>query len=100
MQNITENLISKEVIQKFKNLLGEQTLPEGISIATMVITCKFDTKFYNINIGKYIDLKLDKIITVTYGDQKEYIRTLVAKKAKKEALTIVGRIILTNSLKY
>ncbi|AYV84672.1 MAG: TATA box binding protein [Hyperionvirus sp.] len=57
-------------------------LPEDVSISTMTITCKIKTEFNVTNIGKYIDLKYNSIVTVKHGacDDKTTNRSLVFKK--------------------
>lgn len=57
-------------------------LPEDISISTMTITCKIDTKFNVTNIGKYIDLKYNGIVAVKHGnsDDKATNRSLIIKR--------------------
>ncbi|AYV81850.1 MAG: TATA box binding protein [Harvfovirus sp.] len=57
-------------------------LPEDVSISTMTITCKIKTEFNVANIGRYIDLKYNGIVTVKHGanDDKTTNRSLIFKK--------------------
>ena len=41
--SINENE-KKKCIQKFKHLLNSELLPADLTIATMTVVCKFDTK--------------------------------------------------------
>ena len=61
-------------------------LPEGLKISTMTITCKFDTFFCINNIGKYLDLSLDAVLSVKYKNETgiSCIRTLEPIKKKKK----------------
>jgi TATA-box binding protein (TBP) (component of TFIID and TFIIIB) len=83
--SINENE-KKKCIQKFKHLLNSELLPADLTIATMTVVCKFDTKFNCINIGKYISLHENKIQAVYYGDitDKTTNRVLVQCKKKKK----------------
>ena len=74
----------------FQQLIKDiNDVPPGLSIATMTITGEFDTKFNVENIGKYVDLNLNEIVTVKYGDGPNEIRTLLKKpkqgKRKKKS---------------
>jgi len=61
-------------------------LPEGVSISTITLTCKFDTTFNAHNIGRYLELIPNTIIGIKYGDGEKSSKTLVIKKrrAKKK----------------
>jgi TATA-box binding protein (TBP) (component of TFIID and TFIIIB) len=63
------------------------TLPNGLKISTMTITCRFDTQFRINNIGKYLDLSENSVLSVKYKNKEgdSCMRSLipVKKKAKK-----------------
>ena len=82
--NESEKLIPKEIIQKFKNTMNLDNLPADLHISTITVTCKFDTCFNVQNIGKYIDLTTDGIVSAKYGSGENYLRSLIPIKKKKK----------------
>ena len=84
MVNITK--ISKKISniakQKIDLNIELDNLPDDVSISTMTITCKIATEFLVANIGKYIDLKYNGIVTIMHGDSgdKTTNRSLIIKK--------------------
>ena len=77
---------TKKCIQKFKNILDMDLLPADLNISTMTIICRFYTKFDTENIGMYIELDPNKIVSVSYGDKTntETNRSLIKKKKKRD----------------
>ena len=70
-------------MKKFKSLIDLNSLPDDLSISTMTIICNFiNTSFDLENISKYVDLKLNAILSVKYGDSVECDRSLIPKKRK------------------
>lgn len=70
--NIQKGINSEDVmyiVRKFN--IDFDKLPEDILISTMTITCKIDLLFNVMNIGKYIDLKYDGIISIRTGDRDD-----------------------------
>jgi TATA-box binding protein (TBP) (component of TFIID and TFIIIB) len=63
-------------------------LPDGLKISTITITCRFDTLFYINNIGKYLNLSNNKILSVKYkkanGDGCTRSSVRIKQKKKKE----------------
>ena len=73
--------------EKFKSLIDLNSLPDDLSISTMTIICNFiNTSFDLENISKYVDLKLNAILSVKYGDSVECDRSLIPKKKKRKAV--------------
>lgn len=69
-------------IKKLKPLINLDSLPKDLHISTITITCIMDTEFNVQNIGKYIDLSHDSIVTVKYGTGPNCIRSLIPQKDK------------------
>ena len=57
-------------------------LPEDVNISTMTLVCSIDTKFNCENIAKYVDLNLNRILTVTCGEcgNTKTNRSIIVKK--------------------
>lgn len=83
----TKILISKDVVQKFKPFIELSELPDELLISTMTITGSFETTFNIENIGKYLDLNQNGIVTVKYGNDDNSIRTLLVKKRRNKKKT-------------
>ncbi|AYV78689.1 MAG: TATA box binding protein [Edafosvirus sp.] len=85
--NSTTTVIKKKATnvnkQKIIHSINLKNLPEDIIISTMTIVCKVETEFKVDNIGKYIDLSYNNIISVRYGSSLES-RSLLPKKKEKE----------------
>ena len=84
-QNTKKNQ-TKVALQKIKTFLNLTDLPAELNISTMTVNCEFDSTFVIENIGKYLQLSKNRIVTVHTSDGK---RTLIedkkkAKKKKKE----------------
>lgn len=62
--------------------LDMYSLPNDVTISTMTICCKTQTIFNCYNIARYIDLSLDNVLSVTYGEANntETNRSLMEKK--------------------
>lgn len=77
---------TKKCIQKFKNILDLDLLPADLNISTMTIICKFYTKFDTENIGMYVELDPNKIVSVSYGDKSnsDTNRSLIKTKKKRK----------------
>lgn len=76
-------------------------LPDDVTISTMTITCKIDTEFNVTNIGKYIDLKYNSIITVKHGNNEDkttnrslIIRKQSSQKNKKKKKAFYNQVTL------
>lgn len=72
-------------MSKFKKLINElniEKLPSDVTISTMTIICKLNTTFNCENIARYINLDLNKILAVSYGDftDSQTNRKLIQKK--------------------
>lgn len=80
---------TKKCTQKFKHLLNLDILPDDLSISTMTIICKFNTKFNIQNIGKYLDLNINDIVSISYCDEGELqLRSLIKKPIRKRVKPI------------
>ena len=61
--------------------LDLEKLPEEISISAMTIVCKINTEFYVSNIGRYINLKHNGILSVKHGNSEvPHNRSLLSRK--------------------
>lgn len=77
--------ISEDVLKSFKSHIESiSKLPEDLKISTITITCNFDSEFDIINIGKYIDLSMDGIVYVKYGNDDNNFRSIIEQKIKKK----------------
>ncbi len=76
---------SKVLDQHISSLKKLNDLPKEINVSTITITCKINTEFNIINIGKYIKLSEGSIYSVKYKycDNENCIRSLIKKKPKK-----------------
>ena len=82
MNTIKEMIDHKSDDKKIK--LDFDRLPKNISISTMTITAKLGGNVNLENFSKYIDLDLDTIWSIKYGDKPECNRELVNIKKKKK----------------
>ena len=81
---MSKNTLSKVVLQKFRSFISLDDLPEDLKISTITTTFTLETKFNTENIGKYIDLSNDRIVTVKYGRKDaNHTRTLIKPKETK-----------------
>lgn len=80
---IIETMKQQIVYQKLKQFMDLENLPEDLHISTITITCKLDTDIYIHNVGQYIDLSPNGIISVKYDNGSNYIRSLIPKKLPK-----------------
>ncbi|CAH6421690.1 Transcription (TATA-box-binding) factor TFIID [uncultured virus] len=87
-----KNFIPKVIYQKLNSIINLDGLPPDIHVSTITLTCCLDTEFYVQNIGKYIDLSIDKIQTVKFGNDINSIRTLIPKKIKSKKRKKVKKI--------
>jgi len=69
-------------LPQFKSFMNLKALPDDLRISTITITCAFETEILVDNIGKYMDLSPDNIITIKYGSGEGSIRSLSNKKQK------------------
>jgi len=79
--------ITKTNMDKQKSLLNfDLQLPEDVSVSTMTVTCKLDVVFNDTNIGKYIDLKHNGIVSVRQGacNDETTNRSLIIKKQSQK----------------
>jgi len=80
---------TKKCIDKYKSMLDLSILPDDLSISTMTIICKFNSNFNINNIGRYLVLSEDNILSISYVDIKnnkpeKCIRTLIPCKKKRK----------------
>ena len=68
-------------LQKLKAFINLDDLPDDLKISTMTITCNLDTNLDVVNIGKYIELSENGIVTVKHGDKT---RTLIVSKKNEK----------------
>lgn len=82
MNNTSGELTNSKIRSKLLDEFDQTKLPEDVKISTMTITCKIATKFNCENIAKYIDLDINRILTVTHGEcgNTKTNRTIVPKK--------------------
>lgn len=98
----------KVQVKNFKTFSDLDNLPEDLRISTITVTCKLDTEFYVENIGKYIDLYDDSILSVKYGceENNSSNRSLYpkkrrkTKKAKKKKKVFYNQVTVTIHSKY
>ncbi len=89
MTSIKTNEISfkkiiKDIAIEKKIILDFEKLPKEISISTMTITCKLNVNIDLENVSQYIDLSMDGIRSIRFGNKPECTRILVEKKKKKK----------------
>jgi TATA-box binding protein (TBP) (component of TFIID and TFIIIB) len=72
--------------KKFRIFFDLKHLPNDLYISTTTLTCNLPAMFNAINIYKYMDLKFDNIVTVKFGNDGEYIRSLINIKKKKRKI--------------
>ena len=70
------------ILQNLIDNLQFEKKPDDVSISTMTMTCKINTKFNCKNIAKYIDLNHDCILGIKHGKNgdPQTNRSLIAKK--------------------
>lgn len=73
-----KNNNSKAIKSRIGNKIDIEYKPEDVIISTMTITCKLNSEFNVINIGKYVDLNRNGIVEAICG--RDIIRTLICKK--------------------
>ncbi len=78
------SLLKSHVLEQFQPFIDLEKLPDDLRISTITINCRFDTDFYLENIGKYIDIGIDSIDTIKYGDFNDpnTNRTLIITKKR------------------
>lgn len=81
--DVLDVLDKKNNIEK-KIILDFSKLPKNISISTMTITCKLGTNVNLEYVSKYVDLDMDGIRSIKFGNKPECTRLLVEKKKKKK----------------
>jgi len=79
--NINE-LNNNDELSKFNNFMDLRYLPDDLRISTITITCSFQTNFNVENIGKYMDMTPNKIVSVLYGDNEINHRSILILKKK------------------
>ena len=84
VDNLIQECKNNVIISKLIESLGIHTLPSDISISTMTLACKMNTKFNCRKIAKYIDLSYDGILSVKCGNEYDLTtnRSLLPKKKK------------------
>jgi len=77
---------STELCKKLKVFDKLDSLPAGLKISTITVTCRIGIEFNVANIGKYVELSKTGIVGAKYGDGKNSIRSIVpiTKKSKKK----------------
>lgn len=71
---------SKCVLEKFHMYRDLAYLPDDLKVSTISLSFRFPTDFNIRNIAKFIDLELDKVISVKVGNNCDFMRSLVPKK--------------------
>jgi TATA-box binding protein (TBP) (component of TFIID and TFIIIB) len=76
----------------FKNHLGKILnifyLPDDVGISTMTLVCTIDTFFNVCNIGEYMPLNKNNILSIKYGNKNYTNRTInITKKRNKKKKT-------------
>jgi len=83
-ETLSNKITSKVLFQQLSPLRKLSDLPKSINISTITITCKLDTEFDTVNIGKYIKLSKNRIYSVKYRNKnKNCIRTIIQKKSRR-----------------
>jgi TATA-box binding protein (TBP) (component of TFIID and TFIIIB) len=85
-----ENLPKGYHLDVTEDLLEFKHMPDEVSISVMVMACKIGTEIDVINVGKYMPLLPDRIVTVKYAVDKHkapIIRTLRPKKIRRKLIT-------------
>jgi TATA-box binding protein (TBP) (component of TFIID and TFIIIB) len=77
-----EHMVS-DTICKIRNDLQLFDMPDDVTISTMTLVCHINAIFNVANIGNYLKLNLNKIISVKYGKTDVTNRTLIHKKQRK-----------------
>lgn len=82
MEIIDDDIVINKITMSMLNKLELNKLPEEVNISTMTLVCKFDTIFNCKNIGKYIELSIDNVVSVKYGKDEDCKtnRSLLQKK--------------------
>lgn len=94
-------LTTKDDLQKFKPFMNLDSLPKDLRISTITITCFLDTIFYVENIGRYIDLNYDGIISRSYGNIfKSIAPQKKTKKRKKKKKTFYNQATVKIKTEY
>lgn len=75
--------INKYLKLKLTNLIDLKYIPEALIISTITITCELPITINTLNVYKYMDLCYGNIITLIYGNQGQFIKSLVPVKRKK-----------------
>lgn len=65
------DIMTNKIISSLISKLELNKLPEEVHISTMTLVCKFDTTFNCKNIGRYIDLTSDNVISVKFGKEED-----------------------------
>ena len=78
-------------INDCKKVINLDIIPNDVSVSTMTVTCKTDTCINVHNIGKYVNLKNNGILSVKYGDQPDTNRSILHVKQKKKKGGVVKR---------
>ncbi len=84
-------MTSRELLKnKILEALIIKKLPDDVFISTMTVCCELDIQFNVDNIAKYIDLKSDGVISISYGRDDDPItnRSLNPKKKKKKMIVV------------
>lgn len=74
----TKNLNDKAAKHIIVSKIDIEHKPEDVIISTMTITCKVNSEFNVINIGKYIDLSRGDVVEAICG--RDILRSLIPKK--------------------
>ena len=59
-------------------------LPEPVKVSTMTMTCKVHCQINIHNVARFMDLHMDKILSVKYGKHPLNNRSLIPNKKKKK----------------
>jgi TATA-box binding protein (TBP) (component of TFIID and TFIIIB) len=92
MIGLSKNSSLKIAIKKFKPFINLDNLPSDLHISTVTMTGMFDTTFNIPNIGAYLDLSPDGVVSVKYGSGTNIIRSLIPKKEQTKKKKKVKRV--------
>jgi TATA-box binding protein (TBP) (component of TFIID and TFIIIB) len=77
--------LDEKEMKEINNSIKYVELPAKIKISTMTIACKTGCQINIHNIARFMDLHLDRIVSVKYGVHPLNNRSLIAVKKKKKS---------------
>lgn len=75
-----------ELTEQLVNDLNNKVLPEDVRISTITVFCKLGVEFNLYNIAKYIELRSERVVKVSYGKNGDVTtnRSLNKRRKKKK----------------